>query len=227
MATTVLKFLTQPADTRQGYTIVPSSPYGTSVGIQVGLYDSNGVLQVNDLTPISMAAEGTILSNTYNYPSVIPVRGVATFSNLAINAVDYGPFNLIAGGIGPTFLSNTFNVAPNYRINPAEINGTIAPGSMVFGPYRYRGGHRMRSVRVSASGGGVGDKFNIFVVEPGMPLGIVNNEVPALVNYTTPPLTQPFSIVLDSEEFGGQCDIYVVGTVVTAPSAIKMQRSNG
>lgn len=116
------------------------------------------------------------------------------------------------------------------RINPAEIAGTTtATGDAnAFGPYRFRGGHNIESVRVGVTSTNTTDVFKIIFLEPGVTPTANADETPIAGNYpATTGLTAPFSIVINGNEMGGNVDIYVVSTTQTGVPVIKIQKVQG
>lgn len=111
------------------------------------------------------------------------------------------------------------------RINPSEISGTIAGTALsdALGPYRFRGGTSMDSVRISASSTNATDVGKIYFTEPGVTLATNDAEAPIVSNVPTT-LTVPFSIVLDSNQMGGKVDIYVAAPTKAGTFTARIQR---
>lgn len=229
-----LQIATIPQNTITGYTLTPSSPYGTSVGI-IGYLSSDaaGLNKIPATLPMTIAFADDSTSGVAKLNGTLtvnPVNGICVFNNLSVDTAGKFSLRVTDGTNTQSPGLQDFTITAVYRINPAEIIGTItATGdSNAIGPYRYRGGHNMISIRISGQSTNTTDVCKIIVVEPGQTPGTNLDEVPALVNYSASTgLVCPFSIVLDREETGGQCDIYVVGTTVTGTIKVKIQRSNG
>lgn len=113
-----------------------------------------------------------------------------------------------------------------YRINPSAITGSPADTgiSNAVGPYHFRGGPSCQGVRISGTSSNTTDVFSIGFTEPGVALATNSNEVPAVGNLGSNSFTGPFSIVLDTNQMGGNVDVYVWTTTQTGTPAIKIER---
>lgn len=106
---TTLGFVTQPSTTPPGSTITPA--------VQVALLDSTGapVASFTGQIVVTMGRDGSPLQNAAlsGTTTVTAVRGVATFSNLAIDQIGVG-YTLRAAPStgGPSGQSAAFDVGP-------------------------------------------------------------------------------------------------------------------
>ena len=227
MATTNIRYLTTPADNVVGDIVVPSSPYSISAGIQVGCFDDAGNLQITETRPIRVRFfTDSGLDSTY---TTIPVAGIATFANITggHTTTSVAPVQVYLDanlqGTAIPAIQTYFNMSSVYRINPAEMQGVLTAGSDTLGPYRYRAGKHVRSVRISAISTAPGDTVHVLAVEPGMPTytgGIIVSSPPSST------ITSNATLVIDKNSMGGQVDIYVQrDNAATGSTTVKIQRS--
>lgn len=230
----LLKFVTQPNNAVKGYTLQGSSASQDSLtdndGIQVGVYDSTGlILQTADTTSVTIAfgtnpTSGSVLGGTLTKPVI---QGIASFTDLSVSLAGTGYTLTATDGGYTSATTNAFNAADVYRVNPFEIDGTITATGIAnaIGPYRYRGGRTMDSVRVSANSTNITDVCSIIILEPNTVPSANVDEALIVSNYTPASgLTCPFSFTIDRHQMGGQVDVYVFATTATGTIKVKIQR---
>jgi len=241
----ILQWIAQPNNTTQGYTLVGSAQgqvnLGQNAGLQIGLYDNSTTpptLQTADTTPVVIAIQTNPNSGTLSGTlTQIPVRGIASFPDLAITNGGNG-YVLQATASGYTAAnSNAFNLYSLARINQDWIVGTITTtgigtAAATVGPYRFRSGVSLRGLEISAVGVAPGDTLSVYVTEPGAAtattLTAALAQKPTILTggseHPIGPLTVPFHVSMDSDQLGGECDVYVIGTTVASTNTVAIKR---
>jgi hypothetical protein len=104
-----------------------------------------------------------------------------------------------------------------YRINPAEINGTLTSTgiSHAAGPYNFRNGRSIQGVVLSGESTNTTDKIALWACAPGATPG--TNTCFVLVAATATPF-------LVDVPLGGSFDLYVVPDTNTGTLKYRLQR---
>ena len=162
--------------------------------------------------------------------SAAAVRGIATFSNLAV-AIGSGGYTLVASdGALTSATSNQFTVTSVARINPAQLSTTALVSTGVAnaqGPYRFRGGSSLKGVEISGTSSNATDAVQIVATEPGVTPGANTGEKFTTISNAilqVGPLTCPFHLMLGPDEIGGACDIYAYATTNTGSIIVNFKR---
>jgi len=130
-AATKLAFIAQPSNVPAGVAVAP--------GVQVAVEDTSGNIVAGAANPITIAIGTNPSSGTLGGTvTATPVKGIATFSNLSINAAGTG-YTLTASATGLTGATSTvFNVIPAaaklaFIVQPSNTNAgaSIVPGMQV------------------------------------------------------------------------------------------------
>ncbi len=139
-----LAIITQPSNVPVGVSITP--------GVQVVVEDANGNIVAGATNPITIAISTNPSTGTLGgTKTVVPVNGVATFSNLTISAAGSGyaltasatgltsavtsPFNVIPAGAKLAFIGQPSNTSPGALFVPAvqvaveDVNGSVVVGA--------------------------------------------------------------------------------------------------